>query len=484
MKSPLVSNHVSWHSIDNIRIRIIGKAKDPRMGMGILKRVPGLARTLGRALLFGLAITLTGCSDQTLTGSEIRTLLNDSTVRGRHVLDNYNFERHYQPDGRFVQKPTGASLARLGEWKIKGSEICVRWMNPRSLLGPQRWLCRKIKTDGRGRYWKVVPGKSKVVVTYTSFSSQTGKDRRKELKNRSNSGGFFGAIGGCFRFFWGSPGVIVLFFLVVVFFIIGLGYEEPESWFNRNWRKYFPLKAGVFTYQYSELTNLSTPDLVAFGCACAENGRFVDIKYVCHFLNRRKVEMALPAKLLKACAKNARYREMKWILCSIESTGKERADTWCLTWAEIEKLSKTWDLLWRGVESIESDTELTLALDLIIPGDVEPTGDFKWRWNDSKRDQAGLNTLGNNKRACFLIGQAYKNRAYKTFSETEFDSNKARALLFFGKVREGADEKGEDSKYTEEVVKVYEKLMYLKFMPKGAARKVARAQSSSYQGAA
>lgn len=107
-----------------------------------------------------------------LSGPEIRALLTDARVEGKHELEGYHFVREYR-EKTFEQKTDG----RRGDWSVSGSRVCIRWEG-----SGRSYLCRYIVTNDRGDYWKVLQkrkGGDKRVVTYSAITDlQTGSDRR------------------------------------------------------------------------------------------------------------------------------------------------------------------------------------------------------------------------------------------------------------------------------------------------------------------
>jgi hypothetical protein len=192
-------------------------------------------------------------------------------------------------------------------------------------------------------------------------------------------------------------------------------------------------------------------------------------------LKNKDTDGSQSANIPTAYAKRGSYWGMKGVLTFVGQRLKSRGEAWLL--------------LWGAVQTIESDDQVIKALDESIPNDLDQIlNDNKWPWNDSERNKAGLEVLGNKMRACFLIGKMYQWRFGIACQGDEFDSNKTAALLFFSKVREAKAWDGADDQYAKEVVKIYEEIMYANYeAPEsiiGQRQKGARSQSTSYQGAA
>ncbi|MBL4846240.1 MAG: hypothetical protein JKY65_11985 [Planctomycetes bacterium] len=125
-------------------------------------------RCLSLVLFLLLPLLLSGCMDsRALSGPEIRNLLGGAKVEGRHEIRGYSFVREYD-ETTFTQiRPDGAQAT----WRVTGNQVCIQWN------GKGRNLCRSIRTNDRGDYWKVRGG-TKTVVTYTRIVDKaTGVDR-------------------------------------------------------------------------------------------------------------------------------------------------------------------------------------------------------------------------------------------------------------------------------------------------------------------
>lgn len=107
-----------------------------------------------------------------LSPAEIRALLTNARVEGKHEVRGYTFVREYR-EGTFKQlSPDGAEAT----WKVSGNRVCIKWK------GDSNLLCRFVMTNDRGDYWKVLQkrrGGDKTVVTYSAITDlDTGADRR------------------------------------------------------------------------------------------------------------------------------------------------------------------------------------------------------------------------------------------------------------------------------------------------------------------
>ena len=121
-----------------------------------------------------VAISLIGCgvatSKRTLSANEVRKLFAGKTVEGYHEKRNYAFTSYYEPDGTFRSYQGGSKTPRHGKWSVNGNgDICVYWQDTRENLR------RKMVTDDKGNYWKVLFKKTPrgtkriLIVTFKSF---------------------------------------------------------------------------------------------------------------------------------------------------------------------------------------------------------------------------------------------------------------------------------------------------------------------------
>lgn len=132
-----------------------------------------------RAILVILLIfiSLIGCGTagrtgrRTLSGNEVRNLFAGRTVQGYHEKRNYAFISYYEPDGTFRSYQGGSKTPRHAKWWIDGSGgISIRWEDTGETFS------RKIVTDDKGNYWKVLFKKTPkgtkriLIVTYKSFT--------------------------------------------------------------------------------------------------------------------------------------------------------------------------------------------------------------------------------------------------------------------------------------------------------------------------
>lgn len=122
-------------------------------------------------------ISLIGCGStstigrRTLSGDEVRKLFAGKTVQGYHEKRNYAFTSYYEPDGTFRSYQGGSKTPRHAKWSVSDNgDICVYWQDTKENL------CRKMVTDDRGNYWKVLFKKTRkgtkriLIVTFKSFA--------------------------------------------------------------------------------------------------------------------------------------------------------------------------------------------------------------------------------------------------------------------------------------------------------------------------
>ena len=132
----------------------------------------------GTLIFLLLGFVLSGCYDRELSATEMAGLLSGSRVTGSHAVEGYTFVRHYKSDGTFIQEKSAKYPEREGKWNVvtgDKDQVCVVWSDQK------KTLCRRILTDDKGRYWKVLrkrKGGDKTVVNYDSFTDANGKDRR------------------------------------------------------------------------------------------------------------------------------------------------------------------------------------------------------------------------------------------------------------------------------------------------------------------
>ena len=126
-------------------------------------------------ILLLVVASLIGCSNgvgrRTLSGDEVRRLFAGKTVQGYHEKRNYAFISYYEPDGTFRSYQGGSKTPRHGNWSVSDNgDICVYWQDTNENL------CRKMVTDNRGNYWKVLFKKTRkgtkriLIVTFKSFT--------------------------------------------------------------------------------------------------------------------------------------------------------------------------------------------------------------------------------------------------------------------------------------------------------------------------
>ena len=245
-----------------------------------------------RVALVVLACALAGCYSRRVTGDEVTELLSDTTVRGHHVVDDYDFQRTYHADGTFeqVQGPSGS-----GQWSVYGDDICIRWDPPYPKRGE---LCRRMMTDDDGAYWKELTkrnGRSKTVVRYESFIGPDGVDRRR----------IPAALERWRRWMSTWRGVVVIIVLAAVLLLVlralRRGKDDPGSLRNRLHRRLFRIEAGGVSYRYSELNGLEPLQLRELLGACVHERRWVDAYWVTGALFRRATDRGAAIATLWRC---------------------------------------------------------------------------------------------------------------------------------------------------------------------------------------
>ena len=124
-------------------------------------------------LLIAVIAALIGCSigKRVLSGDEARNLFAGKTVQGYHEKRNYAFISYYEPDGTFRSYQGGSKTPRHGKWWVNDKgDICIHWQD----TGEN--LYRKMVTDNKGNYWKVLFKKTPrgtkriLIVTFKSFT--------------------------------------------------------------------------------------------------------------------------------------------------------------------------------------------------------------------------------------------------------------------------------------------------------------------------
>jgi hypothetical protein len=109
---------------------------------------------------------------RTLSGREVRALLTNARVEGKHEVKGYAFVREYGERSFKQLSPDGAEAT----WSANGNQVCIRWKSQ------SKNLCRSVRTNDRGDYWKVLikrRGGTKTVVSYSKITDlETGADRR------------------------------------------------------------------------------------------------------------------------------------------------------------------------------------------------------------------------------------------------------------------------------------------------------------------
>jgi len=121
-------------------------------------------------LLLAMVVAVdSGCATdgRVLSGDEVRALFSGKTVKGYHEKKEYPFTSYYEPSGTFRSYQDGATVPRSGRWWVNDSgDICIQWK------GEPQSFCRKMITNDKGDYWKVLVksgGKRILIVTFESF---------------------------------------------------------------------------------------------------------------------------------------------------------------------------------------------------------------------------------------------------------------------------------------------------------------------------
>lgn len=224
------------------------------------------------ALLLLVSTLAAGCYSRELPSDEIHELYSGATVRGRHLLDGYSFEREFDANGTFIQThgPTGS-----GSWMVRYDSICISWDRGHAKAGRQ--MCRAVRTDDKGRYWKVLVkrnGKEVKVVRYTAFTGPDGADRRR----------IPGTVERWRRWMSTWRGLVVVALLAVVLFF-GLRrlvrtWDKPLSTRNRLRRRLFGVKAGDLKYSYGALQGLDETRQLELLDACVRQSRWIEVYWI------------------------------------------------------------------------------------------------------------------------------------------------------------------------------------------------------------
>jgi len=132
-------------------------------------------RLIAIVVLLLVVTSIIGCSNgvgrRTLSGDEVRRLFAGKTVQGYHEKRSYAFISYYELDGTFRSYQGGSKIPRHGNWSVSDNgDICVYWQDTKEKF------CRKMVTDDRGNYWKVLFKKTRkgtkriLIVTFKSFA--------------------------------------------------------------------------------------------------------------------------------------------------------------------------------------------------------------------------------------------------------------------------------------------------------------------------
>lgn len=247
-----------------------------------------MIRAMRRHWVAALAVAClatSACYDRRVPGPEIRELISDSTVRGRHELDMYSFERHYDPRGTFEQTrgPSGS-----GRWQVTGDKLCIRWNSPHRKAG--RAFCRRVHTDDKGAYWKEFDrrnGNTVKVVTYTSITGPDGTDRRV----------IPGTLTRWKRWMLTWRGLVVLLLFGIAAWFVLRGKRKPDSFRNRWRRRFFGVRAGERAVRLNELERMDTRELCALVERCIRGDTWVDLPTILAALfdARRTTDEAIAA---------------------------------------------------------------------------------------------------------------------------------------------------------------------------------------------
>ena len=219
-------------------------------------------RTFGLLPLAIACVLTAGCHERRLERAEILALLQEATVRGRHLQDGYRFERHYRSDNTFVQSEGPPAT---GRWQLSGDQVCIVWDPPHRKSA--RALCRRIVTDDQGAYWKELDrrsGNTVRVVEYDSIIGPDGADRRRITSP--------GERWKRWLLSWRGVG---LGLGALVF-----GYFFRKAFGTALRRRLFGVKAGALSYSYSELRRLPPEDMLPFLGACIAADTWRDFRWV------------------------------------------------------------------------------------------------------------------------------------------------------------------------------------------------------------
>lgn len=230
-------------------------------------------------LVLGVAILGVGCGySRGLDSREIESLLTDASVEGVHHKDGYAFSRIYRADGTMVQTRHGATAQETATWDARsGNKVCVTWD------ADGRELCRVVRTDDQGAYWKVLRkknGDTMRIVTYSAIvDAETGQGRMRVLGPWT------------YRRVWltQAPGLATIFatFLGSAFglALLARGRDEPESLYNRL-RRLRRLQVGDTRVRFGDLERMSPGALQAWIQASGEAEEWIYVAWGCLALHR------------------------------------------------------------------------------------------------------------------------------------------------------------------------------------------------------
>ena len=394
-------------------------------------------------LLFVASSLAQGCYQRQLTGDEVREMMTDATVTGRHTRDNYRFTRVYRANGTFEQvdgpRPSriGSRLAPpqyTGTWRVGGDSFCIRWSagHPKG----RREFCRRVMTDDKGSFWKEFSkrkGGTVKVVTYLSIRGTIDGNRLVTPSSSEFTRRWMATWRGWLVYLLGAA------FLIWLLHKLFKGKYDASSLRNRLRLRLFGFKAGPHSYSRSEFNALGSESLIEFIKACSAHDRPIEKeRAIGAFFNQPNQNLAL---------------------------------------------ARLWDAIKSGSDS-----------------DVQET--LKWFRDVFSTTAEMIAAVDGDVRFAFLMGRSYSEAATLTQSTSEslFENNKSRALEYWKYVREhkpgpppelaarvpGYRESAfnfvDGPDYSNVVGAAYEAMMYMNYKPPPKPSRSSSYSSSSSSG--